>query len=127
MGEQDNLRIARETWDAWNAHDVEGAVKLQDEKITWESDTLPSPIVGREAFAQVMKMCLKGFPDLRFNIDKNLRKRRPRRVAVHGDRNPRRRLRRNCADEPTWRDSWLHDHGVSQREGDQSLGLLGQW
>jgi steroid delta-isomerase-like uncharacterized protein len=70
MGEQDNLRMAREGWDAWNAHDVEGVVKQLDEKITWESDTLPAPIVGRDAYRQAMKMYLTAFPDLRFTVDR---------------------------------------------------------
>ena len=47
MSEQDNLRLARESWDAWNAHDVDSVVEQLDEKVTWESDTLPTPILGR--------------------------------------------------------------------------------
>ena len=41
MSEQDNLRIIRQGWDAWNAHDVEAALKVLDEKHVWETDTLP--------------------------------------------------------------------------------------
>jgi len=43
MAEQDNVRIARESWDAWNAHDIEGALKILDAKHVWETDTLPHP------------------------------------------------------------------------------------
>ena len=32
MSEQDNLRIARQGWDAWNAHDVAGWLKTLDEE-----------------------------------------------------------------------------------------------
>jgi len=27
MSEQDNLRVARQMWDAWNAHDIDGVLK----------------------------------------------------------------------------------------------------
>src|SRR2546422_10684587 len=47
MAEQVNLRIARQGWDAWNAHDVEGWLKILDEKHVWETDTLPAPEIGR--------------------------------------------------------------------------------
>jgi ketosteroid isomerase-like protein len=36
MSEQDNVRIARQLWDAWNAHDVDGMLKHLDEKHVWE-------------------------------------------------------------------------------------------
>jgi steroid delta-isomerase-like uncharacterized protein len=69
MGEQDNLRIARAGWDAWNAHDVAAALKTVDEHHVWESDTLPAPIVGREAYGQAMQMYITAFPDIRFTVD----------------------------------------------------------
>src|SRR3989442_836782 len=72
MSEQDNLRIARQGWDAWNAHDVDGALKVLDEKHVWETDTLPAPVVGRDGYRQAMQMYLTAFPDLRFSIDQLL-------------------------------------------------------
>ncbi len=72
MSEQDNLRIIRQGWDAWNAHDVEAALKVLDEKHVWETDTLPAPVVGRDGYRQVMQMYLAAFPDLRFSIDQLL-------------------------------------------------------
>ena len=51
MAEQDNVRIVRESWDAWNAHDIDGVLKILDERHVWETDTLPAPIVGREGQA----------------------------------------------------------------------------
>src|SRR2546426_7231548 len=72
MSEQDNLRIARQSWDAWNAHDVDGVLKVLDEKHVWETDTLPAPVVGRDGYRQAMQMYLTAFPDLRFSIDQLL-------------------------------------------------------
>jgi len=72
MSEQDNLRIIRQGWDAWNAHDVEAALKVLDEKHVWETDTLPAPVVGRDGDRQAMQMYLAAFPDLRFSIDQLL-------------------------------------------------------
>jgi hypothetical protein len=48
MAEQENVRIEREPWDAWNAHDPERYVKLLDEKWVAESDTIPAPVRGRD-------------------------------------------------------------------------------
>jgi steroid delta-isomerase-like uncharacterized protein len=72
MAEQDNVRIVRESWDAWNAHDIEGVLKILDEKHVWETDTLPAPVVGRDGYRQAMQMYITAFPDLHFNIDQLL-------------------------------------------------------
>jgi steroid delta-isomerase-like uncharacterized protein len=72
MADQDNLRIVRQGWDAWNAHDVEGALKVLDEKHVWETDTLPTPVVGRDGYRQAMQIYLAAFPDLHFSIDQLL-------------------------------------------------------
>jgi len=69
MAEQDNVRVLREVFDAWNQHDANRLMKLVDEKFIGETDTLPAPIVGREAAGQTMQMYVRAFPDLRFNID----------------------------------------------------------
>src|SRR5213594_4902153 len=65
-------RIARQSWDAWNAHDVDGVLKVLDEKHVWETDTLPAPVVGRDGYRQAMQMYLTAFPDPRFSIDQLL-------------------------------------------------------
>jgi steroid delta-isomerase-like uncharacterized protein len=72
MSDQDNLRVARQVWDAWNAHDVDGVLKNLDEKHVWDSDTLPSPVVGRDSYRQAMQTYLTAFPDLRFSVDQML-------------------------------------------------------
>jgi predicted ester cyclase len=72
MVERDNVRIARQSWDAWNARDIEGVLKTLDEKPVWETDTLPAPVVGREGYRQAMRMYITAFPDLHFAIDQLL-------------------------------------------------------
>jgi steroid delta-isomerase-like uncharacterized protein len=72
MGEQENVRVVKETWDAWNAYDIEGLLKLLDEKHVWETDTLPAPVVGRDGYRQAMQMYITAFPDLHFRIDQML-------------------------------------------------------
>ncbi len=72
MSDQDNLRLARESFDAWNKHDPERYVELLDEKHVFESDTIPAPLTGREAGRQFMQVYVSAFPDLRFDIDQML-------------------------------------------------------
>ena len=72
MSDQDNLRVARQVWDAWNAHDVDSVLQNLDEKHVWDSDTLPTPVVGRDSYRQAMQMYLTAFPDLRFSVDQML-------------------------------------------------------
>ena len=69
MAEQDNVRVLREVFDAWNQHDANRLMKLVDEKFIGETDTLPAPIVGREAAGQMMQMYVRAFPDLRLIVD----------------------------------------------------------
>jgi len=72
MSEQDNLRIARQAFDAWNAHDPERYVKNLDEKWRAESDTLPAPLSGLAAARDFLKLYVTAFPDLHFNLDQML-------------------------------------------------------
>ena len=53
MAGQDNLRIVREIFAAWNAHDVEGLVKRLDTKTTWKSDAFPAPFSGHKGDSAV--------------------------------------------------------------------------
>ena len=69
MSEQDNLRVARQGWDAWNAHDPDSFVKLIADDFVSESDTVPAPLRGREAARQSMQMYFKAFPGLHFDIE----------------------------------------------------------
>jgi steroid delta-isomerase-like uncharacterized protein len=72
MSTQDNLKIARDIFDAWNAHDPERYAKLLDEKHVIESDTIPAAMTGRDAARQFMKIYIGAFPDLRLTVDQML-------------------------------------------------------
>jgi len=68
MSEQDNLRKARETFEAWNAHNPARLRALLADEFLSESDAWPAPIRGREAAGQAMQMWVKAFPDLRLDV-----------------------------------------------------------
>jgi steroid delta-isomerase-like uncharacterized protein len=72
MSEQENLRLARESIDAWSAHDPNRLAKIVDEKFVAESDTLPAPVQGAQGLAQFMRVYVTAFPDLRFEIEQQL-------------------------------------------------------
>lgn len=72
MSQQENMKLAREIFDAWNSHDPERYVKLLDEKYVLESDTLPQTLTGRDAARQFFLVYVNAFPDLRFEIDQML-------------------------------------------------------
>jgi steroid delta-isomerase-like uncharacterized protein len=69
---QDNVKIVRQMFDAWNAHDPDRLVKLLDEKYMSESDTVPSPINGRDGARQFMLVYVKAFPDLHLDVTQTL-------------------------------------------------------
>jgi len=72
MMAQDNVQIARESFAAWNAHDVEAFVKRLDTKTIWESDALPAPFAGHEGARQFFKLYVTAFPDLHLDIEQIL-------------------------------------------------------
>jgi steroid delta-isomerase-like uncharacterized protein len=72
MSEQENLKLARSSFDCWNAHDPERYVMLLEEKHVIESDTIPATMTGREAGREFMKTYVSAFPDLHFQIDQML-------------------------------------------------------
>ena len=72
MAGQDNLHIVRESFAAWNAHDVDAFVKRLDAKTTWESDVFPAPFSGHEGARQFFKLYITAFPDLHLDIEQIL-------------------------------------------------------
>ena len=72
MSEQDKMKHVREVFDAWNSHDSERYVRLLDEKLVIESDTLPQTLMGRDAAKQFFLVYVNAFPDLHFQIDQML-------------------------------------------------------
>ena len=69
MSEQENLRVARASIDAWNAHDPHHLAKLADEKFVLESDALAGAVRGPAGVGEFMKVYVTAFPDLHFEVD----------------------------------------------------------
>jgi len=126
MSEQDNLRIARQAFDAWNAHDPERYVKNLDEKWRAESDTLPAPLSGRAAARDFLKLYVTAFPDLHFNIDQMLASGDFVVTALDGDRDPSRSSDEHPADKSKERHTWVQHYGAQERQADPRLDLLGR-
>jgi len=72
MSEQENLGAARESIDAWSAHDPNRLAKLVAEEFVAESDTLPAPIKGPQGLAGFMQTYVTAFPDLRLDVEQML-------------------------------------------------------
>jgi steroid delta-isomerase-like uncharacterized protein len=72
MSTQENVKVVRQMFDAWNSHDPERLVKLLDEKYMSESDTVPSPTNGRDGARQFMLVYVKAFPDLHIDVTQSL-------------------------------------------------------
>jgi steroid delta-isomerase-like uncharacterized protein len=69
MSQQDNLRIIREAFEAWNAHDVDRYAALLGEGYVEETHTVPGSVQGREAARAVMQKYLRVLLDLHFDLD----------------------------------------------------------
>ncbi len=69
MSQRHNLRIVREAFAAWNAHDVDGYAALLDEGYVEETHTRPTLVRGREAARAAMQEYLRVLPDLHFDLD----------------------------------------------------------
>ena len=69
MGEQENLQVIREAYEAYNAHDVERFVTMLDEGIVVESDSIPASASDREGVRHIVQETLTAFPDIHFNIE----------------------------------------------------------
>ena len=69
MSQHENLRIIREAFEAWNAHDVDRYAALLDDAYVEETYTRPAPVVGREAARTAMQAYLDVVPDLHFDCD----------------------------------------------------------
>ena len=69
MSQQENRRIIREAFAAWNAHDVDRYAALLDERCIEETYARPTPSRGREAARAAMQEYLRVLPDLHFDVD----------------------------------------------------------
>lgn len=69
MSEQVNLQIMRELFEAGNAHDVERIVAFFDEEIVLESDALPAPVIGRQAYRELLRKFYSAFPNFHYEVE----------------------------------------------------------
>jgi len=67
-----NLAWDRDMWAALNAHDLDGWTKMLAEDHVWEMDALGGSLVGREAAREAMWGYLRGFPDLRWQVEEQV-------------------------------------------------------
>jgi steroid delta-isomerase-like uncharacterized protein len=72
MSEQDKLKIAKETFAAVNARNLEGFVSYLGESHVWENEGFPAPIQGRTGARQILGAYFEAFPDLRFETERTM-------------------------------------------------------
>ena len=86
MAEQENLQLARDSMEAWSAHDPNRLAKNVDEKFVAEGDTLPGPVQGSQGLAQFMSVYVTAFPRPSLRHRAAAGRRRLRRHALGRDR-----------------------------------------
>ena len=69
MREDASLQTMRALIAAFNAHDLRRVTELVDEQYVGESDFLPEPIQGREAYLAMLDGYYRSFPDLHYEIE----------------------------------------------------------
>ncbi|HET9476157.1 MAG TPA: ester cyclase [Dehalococcoidia bacterium] len=69
MTEDRNMTVVRDLNRAENAHDLDGIFALMHEDVVWESNVLPTPVVGREADRQINEALFRAFPDYHREIE----------------------------------------------------------
>jgi steroid delta-isomerase-like uncharacterized protein len=69
MSEQENTQFAQQAIAAINERKLDRYLQLLDDSFTMESETLPTPVKGREAVRLLFESYFKGIPDLRIEIE----------------------------------------------------------
>ena len=69
MADKDSIHFAEQQIAALNAHDIEGYLSRIDDSYVGHSETAPGPIRGREGVRQNLEMILRGFPDVRVEVE----------------------------------------------------------
>jgi steroid delta-isomerase-like uncharacterized protein len=72
MSEKENLQLVEQMIAAVNARDLDRYSQRIDKSYIGESELLPGPIRGPEGARQGLEMLLKGFPDLRIEVEQIL-------------------------------------------------------
>ena len=67
-----NLRGMQTFFNLGNAHDVEGVAGMVHPDYIGESDVLPEPIVGRDAYRSLLSVFWTAFPDTSYRIEQML-------------------------------------------------------
>ena len=62
------LEVSQRLFDAWNRHDADAAFALYTEDATYHSPRFDHPVKGRQAIGDWIKLVLKAYPDLRFEV-----------------------------------------------------------
>jgi steroid delta-isomerase-like uncharacterized protein len=69
MSEQENLNTMREFFAAAQAHDVDRIVAFVGEEFVLESDALPAPVIGRQAYGELLREFYSAFPDCCYEVE----------------------------------------------------------
>ena len=69
MGEQENIQAFQALLEAINAQDLDRMSAFIGDDYAMESDTLPEPVRGLEAWRQAMSGYFNAFPDLHFDAE----------------------------------------------------------
>ena len=72
MSAEESLRVAQMNFRAMNTHDLDRYAETLDEAIVMESDAFPAPVTGREAAGHVMQSYYTAFPDLHFEVEREI-------------------------------------------------------
>jgi steroid delta-isomerase-like uncharacterized protein len=72
MSEKENLQLVEQMIAALNARDLDRYSQRIDKSYVGESELVPGPIRGPEGARQGLEMLLKGFPDLRIEVEQML-------------------------------------------------------
>jgi ketosteroid isomerase-like protein len=75
MEVEENLQLIRARYDAVNAHDLDRFEKFYADSTAWSDPGLPAPISGASSVRERLEVLTTAFPDLHWNLDKNLQSR----------------------------------------------------
>jgi steroid delta-isomerase-like uncharacterized protein len=68
MTDRTNIDIIESSFEGWNAHDFDKIAAHVSSDYVFETDALPSPVQGRDAFIDFARAYLTAFPDLHFTL-----------------------------------------------------------
>ena len=67
MSVQDNLKYDEEEIAAWNAHDVERAVAIFPDNVTWQDASSPQAM-NKDGIRQYLRGWFSAFPDIKLTV-----------------------------------------------------------